>query len=94
MINVARGALVDEEALVKALRDGKIAGAGIDVFGKEPPDLNDPIFALPNVVISAPRIVQGDKDVSGPLELVRDASNLGQYPYAVTLLALCFERLK
>lgn len=50
LINVARGALVDEEALVRALRDGTIAGAGIDVYGKEPPDLSDPVFRMPNVI--------------------------------------------
>ncbi len=55
VINVARGALVDEEALYEAVRDGKIAGAGIDVYGKEPPNVNDPIFSLPNV-ISTPHI--------------------------------------
>jgi D-3-phosphoglycerate dehydrogenase len=50
VINVARGALVDEDALYQALKDGKIAGAGIDVYGKEPPSVNDPIFSLPNVI--------------------------------------------
>lgn len=50
LINVARGALVDEAALTKALQDGKLAGAGIDAYGKEPPDLSDPIFSMPNVI--------------------------------------------
>jgi phosphoglycerate dehydrogenase-like enzyme len=50
LINVARGALVDEAALEKALVEGRIAGAGLDVFGKEPPDLNSRIFHLPNVI--------------------------------------------
>ncbi len=50
LINVARGALVDEAALVEALTKGKIAGAGLDVFGQEPPDLKSVIFNLPNVI--------------------------------------------
>jgi len=50
LVNVARGALVDEEALTNALVAGRLGGAGLDVYGQEPPDLNAPIFSLPNVV--------------------------------------------
>ncbi len=50
LINVARGALVDEDALIEVLAEGKIAGAGLDVFGQEPPDPDSAIFSLPNVI--------------------------------------------
>ena len=52
LINVARGVLVDEEALSDALLAGRLGGAGLDVFGKEPPDPADPVYALPNVVVT------------------------------------------
>lgn len=50
LINVARGAIVDEAALVAALRDGHLAGAGLDVYDPEPAPANHPLFSLPNVV--------------------------------------------
>ena len=52
LINVARGALVDESALHQALSNGKLGGAGLDVFAQEPPDPNLPVFQLPNVVVT------------------------------------------
>ena len=52
LINTGRGALVDEQALVRALKEGRIRGAGIDVFEKEPPDENNSLFALDNVILS------------------------------------------
>jgi phosphoglycerate dehydrogenase-like enzyme len=50
IINVARGALVDEDAMHKALLDGALGGAGLDVFAAEPADPNLPVYKLPNVV--------------------------------------------
>ena len=48
LINTARGGLVDEEALYEALVSGKIAGAGLDVFEKQPPSTGNPLFTLGN----------------------------------------------
>lgn len=52
VINVARGALVDEVALAEALLRGRIGGAGLDAFGQEPPDPTLPVYQLPNVVVT------------------------------------------
>ena len=50
LINVARGAIVDEAALIAALRAGTIAGAGIDVFESEPVSPDNPLLAMENVI--------------------------------------------
>jgi glyoxylate reductase len=55
-VNTARGRIVDEPALIDALRDGKIAGAGLDVYWQEPP-VGEPapspeLFAFPNVILT------------------------------------------
>lgn len=52
LINASRGPTVDEAALVKALKENRIAGAGLDVFEAEPPAPDNPLFSLENVVLT------------------------------------------
>ena len=52
IINTSRGALIDEPALIKALQEGRIAGAGLDVQETEPPAADNPLYTLDNVIIT------------------------------------------
>jgi len=52
LVNVARGGVVDERALIDALGSGAIAGAGLDVFAEEPLPFGHPFYSMPNVIVT------------------------------------------
>ena len=52
LINTSRGGVVDQDALYRVLKEGRIAGAALDVLEEEPPAANDPMLDLPNVIVT------------------------------------------
>jgi len=70
LINTARGPLVDEKAVYKALKEKRIAGAGFDVYSKEPPGANCPLFQLDNVAV-APHIASYTREALLNVDLIQ-----------------------
>lgn len=64
-INTARGPIVDQKALTKVLQNRAIAGAGLDVLEQEPPDLDDPILKLDNVILAPHALCWTDQCFAG-----------------------------
>ncbi|MBI3935037.1 MAG: D-2-hydroxyacid dehydrogenase [Acidobacteria bacterium] len=91
LINVSRGTLVDTDALVKALRTGVIAGAGLDVTDPEPLPPEHPLWTLPNVLITPHLGGASDRFWERECALLRE--NLRRYLAAEPLLNLVDKRL-
>jgi phosphoglycerate dehydrogenase-like enzyme len=77
-VNIARGSIVDQPALVEALRSGRIAGAGLDVTDPEPLPPDDPLWDAPNVVIS-PHCAGGTSPLSQQRMASRVTENLEKF---------------
>jgi phosphoglycerate dehydrogenase-like enzyme len=84
LINVARGKLVDDEAVVEALRDGRLGGAALDVFSQEPLDASSAYWDLPNVIIT-PHTSGAMKDYWTPL-VALFSDNLRRFEKGAPLL--------
>ena len=65
LINTARGPIVDQKALTRALQERRIAGAGLDVLEQEPPDPDDPILKLDNVILAPHALCWTDQCFAG-----------------------------
>jgi phosphoglycerate dehydrogenase-like enzyme len=65
LINTARGPIVDQKALTEVLQERRIAGAGLDVLEQEPPDADDPILKLDNVILAPHALCWTDQCFAG-----------------------------
>jgi phosphoglycerate dehydrogenase-like enzyme/glyoxylase-like metal-dependent hydrolase (beta-lactamase superfamily II) len=84
LVNVARGAIVDPKSLVDALKGGKLLGAGLDVTDPEPLPDDDPLWSLPNVIITPHNAGQSDGVTRRRLLLARE--NLRRFAAGEPLL--------
>jgi len=77
IVNTSRGKLIDEPALIAALKSGHLAGAGLDTFAIEPPDPANPLFSLPNVICT-PHIASSTTDAAVQMGTIA-ANNIISY---------------
>lgn len=76
LVNVARGQIVDETAVAKALKSGKLLGAAFDTFAVEPPQKENPLKECPNAILT-PHIAGGTRDVLRS-SIARSFENIGR----------------
>ena len=86
LVNVSRGALIDEAALVDTLRNRRIGGAGLDVFDREPLSADSPLWDLDNLLITPHTAAQTDKMWERHYELIHE--NIRRYLGGEPLLGL------
>jgi len=82
-INTSRGKVVDEVALIKALKEKRIAGAGLDVFEKEPIDQDNPLLKMDNVIVLPHSAFYSDaSSVLAPITIGKHAGKVlsGRWP--------------
>jgi phosphoglycerate dehydrogenase-like enzyme len=87
IVNVARGSIIDEHALIAALRQGRIAGAGLDVAETEPMAAGNPLWDMPNVIITPH--VAGQGSSSYPQQRKLFGENLTRFRAGKPLLNEC-----
>ena len=86
IVNTSRGPIIDEKALIRALQEGLVSGAGLDVLEKEPPDSQSPLLKMENVVLSPHVSFYSVESISALKQ--RAAKNvsevlMGKWPYTV-----------
>jgi phosphoglycerate dehydrogenase-like enzyme len=90
LVNVGRGRLLDDDAVVEALGDGRLGGAALDVFTKEPLDPDSPYWDLPNVIVT-PHISGAMEDYWTPL-VALFSENLRRFEHGQPLLNVVDKR--
>lgn len=91
LVNIARGAIVNEADLIEALQTGKIAGAGLDVFAEEPLSETNPLWDLPNVIIT-PHLAGRSTEGEGNMQTIF-RENLHRYISGEPLLNIVDKKL-
>jgi phosphoglycerate dehydrogenase-like enzyme len=86
LVNMARGAVIDETALIDAMRAGRIAGAGLDTFAQEPLPPDSPLWDLPNVLITPHTTPQVPDRTGRSFEMI--AENIRRYRAGERMLNL------
>ena len=84
LMNIGRGALIDEQALIAAVKNSEIAGAGLDVFEEEPLPTDSPLWDMPNVLITPHNGGSSPRSHERLMDLFRD--NLRRYVAGQPLL--------
>jgi phosphoglycerate dehydrogenase-like enzyme len=84
LVNIGRGEVIDQAALIEALREGRVGGAGLDVFEREPLEAESPLWEMENVILS-PHMSGAFKDYNGACCEVF-AANLARYTKGQPLL--------